>query len=338
MLDLDTLQKVDLQKMYEVYNNWPQLSKEYYELDFQEVNFSNIDNIVFAGMGGSGTIGDVCSSILSQTDVHVSVLKGYHIPKTIDSKTLIITISVSGNTVETLNVLQNSKDSDAKIIAFSSGGRMKDYCIKNQIKHFQIQTVHSSRASLPTFLFTILRVLERILPVKKQDVIKTIEDMQSTKQKISSSNLYEDNPALSLAYWITNMPIIYYPWGLQSAAIRFKNSLQENAKLHAAAEDVIEMCHNGIVAWEKASNLKPILIRGEDDHIKTKERWEVLKQYFRETEIEYKEVFSLNSNILSKIVNLIYLFDFATIYRAVLSGIDPTPVNSINFIKQRLHQ
>ena len=42
--------------------------------------------------------------------------------------------------------------------------------------------------------------------------------------------------------------MIYYPWGLQSAAIRFKNSLQENSKIHAITEDVIEACHNDIVA------------------------------------------------------------------------------------------
>lgn len=76
------------------------------------------------------------------------------------------------------------------------------------------------------------------------------------------------------------MPVIYYPWGLQAAAIRFKNSLQENAKMHAIAEDVIEACHNGVVAWEKQSNFKPILLRGQDDYIKTKERWEILKDFF----------------------------------------------------------
>lgn len=336
MLSLDALQKIDLQKMYQIYDKWPQLAKKHYESNFQELNFSNVDNIIFAGMGGSGTIGDICSSILSKTDIHVSVVKGYHIPKTVDSKTLIVATSVSGNTPETLSVLNNSKNSKAKIVAFSAGGRMKEYCIKNQIRCFEIQSIHSPRASLMNFLFSILSILGRIIPIKKQDVFKTIEDMQNIKQKISSSNLNEDNPALSLAEWITNMPIIYYPWGLQSAAIRFKNSLQENAKLHASAEDVIEMCHNGIVAWEKTANLKPILIRGEDDYIKTKERCEILKQYFSEKKIDFREVFSVKGNILSKIVNLIYMLDYSSIYRAILSEINPSPVDSIDFIKERL--
>ena len=80
MLSLDTLQKIDLQKMYQVYDKWPQLAKKHYESNFQELNFSNIDNIIFAGMGGSGTIGDICSSILSNLYTHFSVFKGFLIP------------------------------------------------------------------------------------------------------------------------------------------------------------------------------------------------------------------------------------------------------------------
>ena len=83
-----------------------------------------------------------------------------------------------------------------------------------------------------------------------------------------------------MAKWISGFPIIYYPWGLHSAAIRFKNSLQENAKMHVFAEDVIESSHNGIVAWEKRSKIKPVLITGKDDYIKTKERWHVSKGIF----------------------------------------------------------
>ena len=101
--------------------------------------------------------------------------------------------------------------------------------------------------------------------------------------------------------------MIYYPFGLQSAAIRFKNSLQENVKIHAFAEDVVEACHNGIVSWEKKSDVQPILIQGQDDYIKTKERWQMLKEFLQQNNIEYREIMSVNGSILSKIINLIYL-------------------------------
>jgi glucose/mannose-6-phosphate isomerase len=102
------------------------------------------------------------------------------------------------------------------------------------------------------------------------------------------------------------------------------------------AENILEASHNGIVAWERESNVKPILIQGQDDHLKTKERYKIFKEYFELNQIKFKEVYSIHGNILSKIINLIYLLDYATIYRAVLLNIDPSPVKSIDFIKNKI--
>ena len=182
----------------------------------------------------------------------------------------------------------------------------------------------------------MLKTLESVIPVKKSDVLDTISKMEIVRKNISSNNLNENNTSLNLAKWITGIPVLYYPWGLQSAAIRFKNSLQENSKLHVVTEDVIEACHNGIVSWERNSNMQPILIQGHDDYFKTIERWKILKEFFNSKQIEYKEISSVKGNIISKIINLIYLFDYASIYHSVISGIDPSPVSAIDFIKERL--
>ena len=48
------------------------------------------------------------------------------------------------------------------------------------------------------------------------------------------------------------------------------------------------------------------------------------------------KVKSIDGNILSKITSLIYLLDYSTIYAAVLNNTDPSPVDSIDFIKSRL--
>jgi glucose/mannose-6-phosphate isomerase len=130
--------------------------------------------------------------------------------------------------------------------------------------------------------------------------------------------------------------VIYYPWGLHAAAIRFKNSLQENAKTHAIVEDVIESGHNGIVSWERPSGMVPVMIEGIDDHTKTKERWNILRQYFDENQIKYKKITTVDGGILSKILCLIYMLDYSSIYYAVRLGIDPSPIKSIDFVKERL--
>src|SRR5207245_8500340 len=104
-------------------------------------------HIVFAGMGGSGSIGDIFSSILSNANIHVSIVKGFTLPKTVDSNTLVVTTSVSGNTAESLFILDSAKKIDCKILAFSSGGKMQEYCANNKIEYRRIPQFHSPRAS-----------------------------------------------------------------------------------------------------------------------------------------------------------------------------------------------
>jgi glucose/mannose-6-phosphate isomerase len=335
-LNLEDLQKYDVSGIHKIYDIWPEIAQEAYQSDYAIPDFKNIEHIVFSGMGGSGAIGDVLAAILSKTNIHVTVVKGYLIPKTVDSNTLVVTTSISGNTAETLTTLESAIKKTDNVISFSDGGKMKNFCDKNHILHQNISIVHSPRATFPKALYCILKTLRDILPISSTDIVDSLNQIKLLRNDISSSNLNSENPSLSLANWIKHTPVIYYPWGLQSAAIRFKNSIQENAKTHVISEDVIEACHNGIMSWERASSAQPILIQGSDDYVKTKERWKILKEFFDEKNIEYYQVFSVEDNILSKLFHLIYLFDYATIYLAIKNKIDPTPITAIDFIKNKL--
>ena len=322
--------------MYEVYEEWPNIAKTYFNKKFEKIKISKINHIVFVGMGGSGALGDIFSSILSKTNMHVRVVKGYNLPKTVNENTLVVAISISGNTNETNTVLEKASKLNCKLIAFSSGGKMEIYCVNNNIEFRKIEKFHSPRASFPSFLFSILNILSPIIPIPEKDIQDTLDKMQEVKKIISIKNDSENNVAMSLAKWISHIPLIYYPWGLECVAIRFKSSLQENSKTHVIIEDIVESCHNGVVAWEKESSVKPIMIRGNDDHFRTIEKYEILSEYFDEKNIEYKEIFSGNGNILTKIISLIYILDYVTIYKSILEEIDPTPVKTIEYIKKKI--
>ena len=322
--------------MYKIYDDWPNLAKEAYASDLEPANFENIDHIVFAGMGGSGAIGDLFASILSKTNIHVTLVKGYLLPKTVDKNTLVVTTSVSGNTIETLTVLKSAQKLNCKIIAFCSGGKMEQYCIDNEINFRIINSIHSPRVSFVTYVYSILNILHSILPINENDILSSIDSLFEMHKQISSSNLTDSNPAINLANWINGIPLIYFPHGLQSAAIRLKSALQENSKIHVIVEDVIEACHNGIVSWETSSIVQPILLKGNDDYFKTKERFSIIEQYFTQNEIDFKIINSVDGNILTKLISLIYLFDYISIYFAVSAQIDPSPVYSIDYVKNKI--
>lgn len=336
MMNLNDLEKIDTKSMFKTYDRWPEIAIESFETKFEKFDIKDIDHIVFAGMGGSGSIGDTIQAILSKKNIHVSTVKGYLLPKTVDSKTLIIVTSVSGNTLESLEIMKKLKNMQAKALAFSSGGELEIFCRNNNILFQKIPMIHSPRASFTKFLFSILNILEPILPIKQSEIYDSISSLEKTKENIFSGNLTTRNKSLDLAKFVTELVCIIYPAGLKSAAIRYKNSLQENSKIHAMAEDVIEWCHNGIVSWESKSDVRPVLIQGMDDYHKTVERWSILKEYFDIKGIDYKIIQSINGNILSKITNLIYTLDYSTLYLSILRNIDPSPVDSIDFIKSKL--
>ena len=338
MIRISDIKKNDKLGMYRIYDKWPEIAQRSYNLKLSGIKFTDVNHIIFSGMGGSGTIGDFFAAILSKTDVHVNVVKGYTLPKNANSKTLVIITSVSGNTIESLTVLDLAFKKNCKILAFSSGGKIEKICKKNKIDYFKIKQYNSPRASFVSFVYTILKILESNIPVKKLEILDSIKELKKTRDNICSRNLSYTNESLNLANSIKSIPVIYYPFGLQAAAIRFKSSLQENCKTHAIVEDVIEASHNGIVAWEKKSKTQPILLQGKEDYIKTKHRWKVFEKYFKTNNIKFEKIISKEGNIITKLINLIYVLDYCSIYLAVSKGIDPTPVKSVEYLKKNIEK
>ena len=331
----ERLERYDSHSMRSVYDRWPEIAQESYDAGsrYELAGTEGVNHIVFAGMGGSGALGDYYSSLLSKHDMHVTTVKGYNLPKTVDSDTLVVCSSVSGETAETMTVLRKASQTACRLAAFSSGGGMKAYCERNGIPHCTVRMLHSPRASFVAYAYTLLGALK--VGARPSDVAESIKTMSEKRDLIKSSNMSGENTALKLAAQMSGLPVIYYPWGFQAAAIRFKNSLQENAKMHAIIEDVVEAGHNGIMAWEAPSEAQPILLRGADDNRMTKERWEIFREYFDGRDIPYITINSVGSHIMTKLACLVYELDYASIYLAAMRGVNPTSVGSIKYVRKR---
>ena len=133
LIDISVLQKYDVKEMYKVYDIWPQIARQQFESNLEPISFDNVSHMVFAGMGGSGSINDIFSSIFSSTKIHIDIVKGYHFPKTVVPESVVIVTSVSGNTAESLSVLKSATNLECKIIAFSSG-RIKFSEVRVKVK------------------------------------------------------------------------------------------------------------------------------------------------------------------------------------------------------------
>ena len=82
-MQLNDLEKIDVKEMFRTYDKWPEIAKDSFENEYQKLDVKEIDHLVFAGMGGSGSIGDTIKAILSKEDFHVSIVEKYQMQKVI---------------------------------------------------------------------------------------------------------------------------------------------------------------------------------------------------------------------------------------------------------------
>ena len=221
MINKEILNKYDTQCMYKIYDNWSKIARDSYEKKIAPLRCDNVNHVVFVGMGGSGTVSDIFYSILSQSPIRVTVVKGYVLPKNMDENTLVVVTSVSGNTEEVLTALKSSLQYNCMKIVFSAGGLIEKFANNNDIEHRTLIMHLNPRLSLPSAVYTILNVLWDTLSIDQNDIYDSIKALEICGQKIGSDNLTDENPSLKLAMQLSKICLIYYPHGrIQQPIIR----------------------------------------------------------------------------------------------------------------------
>src|SRR5207245_10768737 len=110
--------------------------------------------------------------------------------------------NISGNTTENLCILDLAKKIGCKIIAFSSGGKIQEYCANNRIEYRRIPQFHSPRASFPSFLYSMLKTLGTLINLKREEVMESILELENFGKKISYYNLIKEKSSLIIAMYI----------------------------------------------------------------------------------------------------------------------------------------
>ncbi len=331
MLNEEDVINIDKNKVYTIYEEWPRFAREGIE---REVNIEyNPSSIAIAGIGGSGTIGDLIYDLLQDNSLlPIYTIKGYHLPSFIDKDSLAIIISSSGNTEETLSIFTEAYNKGLRIIGISSSGLLAQACKNHNCMHIKVRERLAPRYSLPEMLFITLNIIANIDNYRwiKEEAKSAIDLMFSIKDNISINNNH-NNIAKNIALYIKDTPIIYTSPYSKSLGIRFKNSLNENAKIIALASDIIEASHNEIVALVNNS-FTPIFVR-DGINLEIEKRFDIFKSILRKNIYELKP---LSSNRLANLVSLLYILDYSTIYLAILRGVDPLIVEPIRRVKSML--
>lgn len=306
------------------------------------IDYDKISDIVLLGMGGSGIVGDYLRVLLRNSSLPFHVNKHSIPPKSIGKNTLVLAVTYSGNTRETLDALDTCVKAEAKVVLLTSKREINSMRHKGKVPRITIPENGHSRASLGYMLVPLLFVLQEANVLKKvdHDITETVEVLNQIKEECKPEVSGKKNPARSLASELMGrFPIIYGEHNFTDAvALRWKQMLNENAKTHCYYDIFPELLHNEIEAWDQSEKDSQeyalILLRDSLYERETglQEKIAATKYIVRQKS-NILELWSHGRCELARLLSLTYLGDLVSVYLAKAKGVDASKVRNIDLVK-----
>lgn len=320
---------------------WQQLLQQF-EVDLHPPS-QPINNVVFGGMGGSAL-----EALIAQSwpgfNKPFEISRNYELPNYVDHNTLFFASSYSGNTEETISALQAAEDRHAGIIVITSGGKLAKIA---QVEGYPLLLLPSGLQPRHAVLYSLkalLSVTDALgLSVGAADQLANKADF--LEQAISAWTPIiptAKNQAKQIALEVIGKSVVVYSGPkLWPAAYKWKISFNENAKHIAWASQYPEFNHNEFIGWTKQPVDKPyavIDLRSSLEHPRIQKRFEVSERLLSGVRPHAIVVDAQGQDLLEQLLWTIALGDFVSIYTALLSNINPTPVDLIEKFKKALDQ
>ena len=309
------------------------------KIDLSNLKKNKFSSIVFCGLGGSAISGDLLSDYLAgELKLPLNVVREYNLPSYVNDNSLIIISSYSGNTEETISFFEQAIKKNCSIVVITSGGKIWEEANKNKIPIIKIESGFQPRYVLGLSFFSLLKLMQELGYANEENNVKKIINLWEKRGKENSE---EKNYSLHIAEQLVGfIPVIYTSEFLSSAGYRLKCQLNENSKLHAFHHILPEMNHNEIIGWEsyreKQFQVKVIYLLDKEYHPQVKKRFDILKEILGNQKVEVLNLQSNEENRKVRIMDLIFLCDWISFYTAVLRGFDPSEIDFIHQMKQRL--
>jgi glucose/mannose-6-phosphate isomerase len=345
--EIDEIGKIDKSNMLSF---CVEASKHYHEAakisEKFSLAYSKPANIIVAGMGGSAIGGELVKDWARNKLSHpIEVSREYSLPVYAGKKSLVLIVSYSGETEESLSAFLHAVKSGCMIQCISSGGSLLKFAEKIGVPCLRIPSGIPPRAALPYLFVPVLMSLEKLNLVSS--VSEGLEEAVKILKRISGENSPEkpvkNNFSKTLASNIGKTVPVVYGFGIyRSVAHRFKQQFNENSKIPSKWEVFPELNHNEIVGWEEsgklAKNFSTIFIRDENEPSEIRSRIEITKTLMLSTQSNIFEVWSQGKSDLSRMLSAICVGDFTSVYLAILRKVDPTPVRTITLLKDRMKE
>ena len=326
-------------------------------------------SVVVCGMGGSGIAGDVLAAVAGPScPVPVLTHRGYGLPAWVGAADLVVAVSCSGSTEETLSALEEAVRRGCRLLVVGAAGSpVEELGSRGRALFVPVTQGRQPRATMWA-LSTPLVLAATALGLASVDEAAVEATAAQLEQVAVSCRPDADhfvNPAKRLALELSGtLPVV---WGTSPlagiAAYRFACQLNENAKLPGVWGVLPEACHNQVVAFDgpfggsaafseddffadrtegdegaAATRLRVVLLRDADEHPQIARRAQVVADLADERGIDVSSLPAVGESSFERLASLIGPTDWASTYLALLEGRDPTPVDAITALKERINR
>ena len=347
-LNLAQIKQYDSEDMLHLLSSFSEQCKRGWEigetLELEGCDERVPNNVVIAGMGGSGISGDLVKAVLGgQFPCPIIVHRGYTLPAFVTSQTLFVAVSYSGNTEETLLSVERAFSHGAQILAVTSGGKLKEFVNVHDLPCVIIPAGQPPRASLGYLLMPILSAFARLGFTPDLNLQSDLEETTALLAKLAEDfhpDVQENQPKQLAQVLHGKLPIIYAPQELEAVAMRWKGQMNENSKSLAYYSVYPEMNHNEIEGWKQPSALTQgchvIQLRDPIAPPQTQRRMDITAELIQPHTAGITQVNSAGRSLLARLLSLVTIGDWTSFYLAILYEQNPTPVERIEELKRRL--
>jgi len=297
-----------------------------------------IHKVIMAGMGGSGIGGAYVSDVINdECSVPYIVQSSYKLPSYTDENTLVIVSSYSGNTEETIAAMEQAILAKAKVVCIASGGKIIDKALVHKLDHLNLpKGWPSPRACLGFSMVGQLFVLHKLGLITHNiiDQVRVAADLLSFEQE----DIMQKAEKLA-GLLVKKTPVIYTTDRNESVAIRWRQQINENAKVLCWHHVIPEMNHNELVGWKsKHEELAVIFLRNRDDLKRNQIRIDITKQIISQLAPTVIEIYSKGQSLTEKMMYMTHLGDWVSWYLAQLNNVDASEIQVIDFLKAELEK
>jgi len=307
--------------------------------------YGEIRHVVVLGMGGSAIGGDLLQGLVAgECALPITIVRGYMLPAFVRGpEYMVIGCSYSGNTEETLSAFGEGFERGAQLAAITTGGKLAALAREKGLPLVRFDYQSSPRAALGYSFTLLLGFLHRLNLLRDyaENVEEAAQVMEMWQAEIGPEVPTPRNAAKSLATRLVGrLPVVYGAGFLSTVANRWKTQFNENSKHWAFFESLPELHHNAVVGLGIPQSVRDqivvLMLRSSLDYVRVQIRWDVTEELLKREKVAAETFWGRGESKLAHALSLIHFNDYVSFYLAMLNEADPSPVETIAFIKRRL--